>query len=404
MARLSAVSSHAPGTSLKIKPATTLFVDTPPAGLRKMPKGQTLQWAVIVLGPTDASVRITVALDEADPTEPRLYVDANADGDMTNDAQVAWQPIDGTEIARRIKGRFAPVEVVAGSGASDEKRMLTLYRFDPEEAKARHIDPRMLLYHTECRMEGDAVINGKTTRVRLVDVRSTGDFTFPEGRSNALMISVDADANGTFDRGETTRAGFPLKVGDAYVKVEHISPDGAEVTFARSDPPVKPRRVGTPQVGDTAPPIKGPGLDGSPVRFPEAYRGKIVLLDFWATWCGPCVAEIPNVVGVYDKYHSKGFEVLGISFDRGNQAARLKAFTKSHKMPWRQLYEGKMWQTAVGTQWHIRGIPSMFIVDGDSGKILAAGQAVRGPNLEPAVAKALAAKTKAKAKAKAKAK
>ena len=109
-----------------------------------------------------------------------------------------------------------------------------------------------------------------------------------------------------------------------------------------------------------------------------------MLLDFWATWCGPCVQELPNVVKTYDKYHSQGFEVIGISLDRDRQ--KLAGFTKEKKMPWPQYFDGLVWENKLAVKYGINGIPATFLLDGQ-GKIIA--KDLRGEALEQAVAKAL---------------
>jgi thiol-disulfide isomerase/thioredoxin len=92
------------------------------------------------------------------------------------------------------------------------------------------------------------------------------------------------------------------------------------------------------------------------------YRGKVVLIDFWATWCGPCVAEVPSVVAAYAKYHDKGFAVLGVSLDTDRDA--LLKFTKEHKMTWPQYFDGGGFdQNALAKRFDIGLIPCMWLVD-----------------------------------------
>ncbi|MGA2541583.1 MAG: TlpA disulfide reductase family protein [Verrucomicrobiota bacterium] len=126
-------------------------------------------------------------------------------------------------------------------------------------------------------------------------------------------------------------------------------------------------------------------LDGKPMSV-AAYKGKVVMIDFWATWCGPCVGEVPNVAAVYQKYHDKGFEIIGVSLDRDGDKDKLISFTKDHNMPWRQYFDGKFWQNDLAVKYGIQSIPATFLLD-TSGKIIAKN--VRGEALEPAVKKAL---------------
>ena len=134
--------------------------------------------------------------------------------------------------------------------------------------------------------------------------------------------------------------------------------------------------------------------DGKAVSFPASYKGKVVMLDFWATWCGPCMGEVPNLARVYEKYHEKGFEVLGISLDQKDALDKVASVTKDKNMTWAQVYDGKFWQADIAQLYAVDSIPRAYLVDGDTGLIIADSSTLRGEALEGTIQKALASKTK----------
>jgi len=138
--------------------------------------------------------------------------------------------------------------------------------------------------------------------------------------------------------------------------------------------------------GKVFPDFQAKDLNGKPLSVGK-YKGKVVLVDFWATWCGPCVGEMPNVIKAYQKYNPQGFEIIGISLDSDRD--KLVNFIKKNNMPWAQYFDGKGWRNELAQKYGVNSIPATYLI-GPDGKIL--GKNLRGHALEAAVGAALAKK------------
>ncbi len=158
--------------------------------------------------------------------------------------------------------------------------------------------------------------------------------------------------------------------------------DHAEMIQAASSMARLVDQLGMPVKGDVME-LSFTDLEGRKVDL-AALKGKVVLVDFWATWCGPCVGELPNVLKAYATYHDKGFEIIGISLDQEKDA--LASFVKENKMTWSQYFDSKGGENALANKFSIHTIPATFLI-GKDGKVAATN--LRGEALEEKLAELL---------------
>lgn len=185
-----------------------------------------------------------------------------------------------------------------------------------------------------------------------------------------------------YERPEGNTCGFGAQLGNASIEKVEVPAGDSEVPFELPSATVTIRR--TLALGQQAPAFDLPTLDGGRVTLDEC-KGKIVVLDFWATWCGPCVAEVPHLKTAYERFKDNP-KVVFISVSLDNKQDQPRDFAKKNGMNWTQAFLGQWNKTNLPNEYGVYGIPAVFVIDGE-GKVRAKG--IRGGAVEQEVSKAL---------------
>jgi thiol-disulfide isomerase/thioredoxin len=119
---------------------------------------------------------------------------------------------------------------------------------------------------------------------------------------------------------------------------------------------------GSPTIGDKAPELKGIYFDEN-AHDHQSLEGKVYLIDFWAEWCAPCKAEMPNVVSVYEEYSNQGLEIIGVNLDNEESREKSLEYIAGSGMKWNNIFSGKAWEDPNVSAYRIVGIPATFLVD-----------------------------------------
>lgn len=363
---------------------------TKPDVVTKLPEGlKAPLFGTLKLGPQESPTSATVLMDDPEGGVVRVWVDRNANGDLTDDAEIKLTERKPPAGAGSFSSWAGSASVEATYG--EEKRVLglSLNRFDkndPRRAALRNV----LIYFREYGYTGNISLGGVTFPSVLVDDATTGDFRGKQGSGPGVSLLLDLNSDGKFDtQAERFNVREPFNVNGTTYEITGLTAPGGTFSIAKSEKIVA-ERPKVPTVGSRPAPFEHKNIAGENVRFPEDYKGKLVLLDFWATWCAPCIKELPTLLKVYEEFHAKGFEILGISLDNEATAAKVPKFTQDRAMAWAHICDEKGFPSPIAALYSVHSIPSAFLVDGKTGAIVAVGNELRGENLRATVEQGLA--------------
>jgi thiol-disulfide isomerase/thioredoxin len=334
----------------------------------------------------DAASRPLHVLVDDQPDGPVLLIDFNRNGDMTDDVKPEW--------AKTVRDSGAGRQMTILSGSADlelapggKRGRISMYRFERDPRRPVESADH-LFYYRDYFTQGKLTIGDRSFATVLVDDLTRGDFRGAKSPgSSGVRLFVDVNADNRFDlRTEGFDIARPFNIAGTSYEVAKLTPTGEQFNIVKSSRRVA--ELGKPidhSLGKAITPFESVRMDGKTVRFPDDYAGKIVLVDFWATWCGPCMKEMPHLVRAYDSFHDKGLEILGVTLDSAKSTAAIEPVMSRNKMTWPQVND-----LSIGELYQVASIPKAYLVDGSTGKIIATGDSLRGEILLTTIGKAIA--------------
>lgn len=291
---------------------------------------------------------ISILLDEThDQGISFLYIDKNNNEDFTDDDEATWD-----EVKRDYMIKEVLIDVAYnGIAPQTVPYPVSFYRYK------NRLKDSIVAFRNGYR-EGKLAINDTVYRLAIFDDNLDGLFDEMDKGAIVIDLNLDGALNGKTDSDEYFSLKNAFAFGQETLRIKHISPAGDLLTFAAIDSFFTPRQTLSQDLD--APVFRSLDINGNLVDF-EKHKNKVVLIDFWATWCKPWEEELGALKKDYERYHSRGFDIIGMSLDY--EVSAVSEYVRENNIDWPQIADGNGWYMSFVDVFKVDALPRNFLID-----------------------------------------